>query len=332
MDKIISVIVPVYNVEAYVEKCIKSVLSQTYQHFELILLNDGSTDMSYNILMKYKNNPHVTIIDKKNTGQSDTRYQGLLLAKGEYVYFVDSDDTIEPDALETLVENSLDGESDAIFARYRLVNTSGKVLRSQSKYTVNRLINQECILSDALRIHNLKSSLWLKMVKRSILLRAYNKDVMNLRINEDVLLSILIAMECKTTSFSNNIVYNVLQRDNSVSRSIKSEIVLVHNIIFPIIKERLETMEKFNTYYKDFYYGYSKSVLYALIILAQKSTSYDHFLLLTNSINKNDCLDINKFKKETRLFPVLYRIMILVLNHKSSFYCINYLFRKYLNF
>ena len=90
-----SIIVPVYNVENYVDKCIKSILNQTYKNYEVIIINDGSTDNSLNIINKYKNNKKIKIITQKNKGLSNARNNGMKMATGDYLLFIDSDDYIE---------------------------------------------------------------------------------------------------------------------------------------------------------------------------------------------------------------------------------------------
>ena len=102
-NPLISVIVPVYNTEQYLPKCIKSILNQTYRNIELILVDDGSTDGSGKICDEYaRMNSHVTAIHKENGGQASARNVGLDLAKGSIISFVDSDDFIETDMLECL--------------------------------------------------------------------------------------------------------------------------------------------------------------------------------------------------------------------------------------
>ncbi len=100
---LISVIVPVYNTEKYLRKCIKSILNQSYQNLELILVNDGSTDNSGNICDEFHlGDGRIKVVHKKNAGLSDARNTGLDMAMGDYVCFVDSDDYIHPEMLERL--------------------------------------------------------------------------------------------------------------------------------------------------------------------------------------------------------------------------------------
>ena len=104
---LISIIVPVYNSEKYLDKCIKSILSQTYKNYELILIDDGSNDNSPKICDKYsKLDKRVIVIHKKNGGVSSARNAGLEIAKGQYISFVDSDDWIEKDMCEILISNA----------------------------------------------------------------------------------------------------------------------------------------------------------------------------------------------------------------------------------
>ena len=100
----VSVIIPVYNVEPFLERCLGSVLSQTYANIEIILINDGSTDKSPQICDEYaKKDSRIVVIHKQNGGQSDARNFGLDICKGDYISFVDSDDWIEPTYIEDLL-------------------------------------------------------------------------------------------------------------------------------------------------------------------------------------------------------------------------------------
>lgn len=101
---VVSIIVPIYNVEKYLEKCIISILNQSYENYEIILVNDGSTDGSEKICEKYGSNPKVKYYKKTNGGLSDARNYGLLKASGSHVMFVDSDDYLHPECLMALVQ------------------------------------------------------------------------------------------------------------------------------------------------------------------------------------------------------------------------------------
>lgn len=112
-NPLVSVIIPVYNVERYLEECLDSVFNQTYKHIEVIAINDGSTDNSLNILNEYsKKHSNLKVINQENQGQAAARNKGISEASGEYVHFLDSDDYLAPDTFENLIlkmgKNNLD--------------------------------------------------------------------------------------------------------------------------------------------------------------------------------------------------------------------------------
>lgn len=103
MDDLISVIIPVYNAEKYIERCVKSIQNQTYTHFELILVNDGSTDNSLNLCeILASNDERIVVVNRDNGGASAARNTGLAHIRGNYVIFADSDDYVSPSYLENL--------------------------------------------------------------------------------------------------------------------------------------------------------------------------------------------------------------------------------------
>ena len=116
---LISVIVPVYNVEDYLEKCVKSILSQTYPKFELILVDDGSKDSSGSICDKLASfDSRIVCIHKQNGGLSSARNTALDLCKGQYITFVDSDDLIASNALELMMDYAIKCQSDIVVTSY----------------------------------------------------------------------------------------------------------------------------------------------------------------------------------------------------------------------
>ncbi|MDN5026918.1 glycosyltransferase family 2 protein [Streptococcus sp. SPS1] len=115
MDDLISVIVPIYNTEKYLRKCIESILSQSYKNIELLLINDGSPDSSAEICREYLDkDKRCYYFEKENGGLSDARNYGIERAKGEYITFVDSDDFFLEEAIEKLHATALLGESDLV--------------------------------------------------------------------------------------------------------------------------------------------------------------------------------------------------------------------------
>ena len=114
MNPEISIIVPIYNIENYVDKCIKSILSQSFVNFELLLINDGSQDQSLTICRKYLYDKRVRIISQQNKGLSAARNKGILKAKGKYLYFIDGDDYVSNGLLEILHDKMVSNDADIV--------------------------------------------------------------------------------------------------------------------------------------------------------------------------------------------------------------------------
>lgn len=124
----VSVIVPVYNAEKTLDKCIQSILNQTFTEFELVLVNDGSTDSSLTILKEYaRKDERILLIDKENEGASLSRKKGLEQASGEFVLFVDSDDYIDLDYLAVYYQAISTSQADIVIGGLRTVDGKGKI-------------------------------------------------------------------------------------------------------------------------------------------------------------------------------------------------------------
>ena len=123
---LVSIILPVYNAQNHLARCVGSICAQTYRNLEIILLNDGSKDNSLPVCEEYRQkDPRILLVDKANSGVSDTRNLGLKLASGKYVEFVDSDDYLDPDFTERLVAAAEENEADFVIAPYKMVIPAG---------------------------------------------------------------------------------------------------------------------------------------------------------------------------------------------------------------
>lgn len=166
---LISVVIAIYNIEDFFEPCLKSVLCQTYKDVEILAIDDGSTDGSLDILKKYvKNNPNLKIIHQKNAGLSAVRNLGLKKARGEYICFIDGDDTIAPDYLAKLYSSISKADADISVCGYTYIEKSSRrdflpkpEVISGRDATVHLLIDQE----------NLDIVAWNKMYKRELFLK-----------------------------------------------------------------------------------------------------------------------------------------------------------------
>ena len=177
IEKMISVIVPVYNVEKYLEQCIDSLLSQTYQNFEIILVDDGSTDSSGKICDIYKeNHKNIKVIHKKNEGLGFARNTGLLYATGEYVTFIDSDDYVDKYLLEDLYNGILETDVDVCIGGFKKVADSGQILYEEQydeQYFIHDNTTNKAFIkmlgSSPSKHDSIRMSVWNVLYKLSII-------------------------------------------------------------------------------------------------------------------------------------------------------------------
>lgn len=146
----VSIIVPVYNVEKYLDECLKSLTNQTLKNIEIICINDGSKDRSAQILTKFaKKDSRIRIINQKNCGISIARNNGMTLAKGLYIGFVDSDDFVEPDFYEKLYNNAIKHKADIAAAGIvRFNKLKGKKFLKIKKEILTSNFKEKCKILD----------------------------------------------------------------------------------------------------------------------------------------------------------------------------------------
>lgn len=185
MRKLLSVIMPVYNVELYVQKAIESVLNQTYYDLELIILNDGSTDNSLEICNQFKSDPRVFIYSHENIGLAATRNKGLNLAKGDYIAFIDSDDSLNINMYKILIDAIEKYDSDISMCdvnpvKYTEENPNSNIFLNNYEITT---LDIHDIIDELYKNDKFRFEVWNKVFKSNIL-----KDVkfMNGQVFEDI--------------------------------------------------------------------------------------------------------------------------------------------------
>ena len=127
MQPCVSVIIPVYNIEKHLEKCLDSVIGQTLKDIEIIVVNDGSTDNSLDIITQYaRKDSRIVIVDKPNEGLAYARKSGIEAAHGKYVQHLDGDDFLEPDACELLFKRAEETDADIVIIRFLIDSPRGQ--------------------------------------------------------------------------------------------------------------------------------------------------------------------------------------------------------------
>lgn len=254
----ISVVIPVYNTEKYLRACLSSVVNQTYSNIEIIIINDGSSDNSTLICEEYsKSDERITFIDKDNEGVSVARNIGITLAKGEWIYFLDSDDFLDFDAFEKLINIASDTNCDVIqFGLRRL--KAGSIVGENKPSNYQEYQDLELFLEE----NELKPvAAWLHFIKSSVIKNNKIKFNEKLKHNEDMLFVYSFYCHSKKIVVVNDIIHNHVLREDSVShkpieiRVLRDRLLFLSELCDYVRKQKLikQYKEEINNLFKNFF-------------------------------------------------------------------------------
>lgn len=204
---LVSVIMPIYNGEKYISESIKSVIKQSYQKLELILINDGSSDESESEIFKIiseNNDRKIRYIKQENRGIAEARNRGIKEAKGEYVCFIDQDDQMMTDCLETLMQEAQESNADVVIGGVNKVNSAGEII---DRWSLDAQLSWS-----KFRI----TAPWGRVFKKS-LLDEKGLSFFNTKISEDLYFNILFMSYAKQVKVIPYVGYNWVQNQNSES-------------------------------------------------------------------------------------------------------------------
>lgn len=280
----VSIIIPVYNSENYLDKCISSILKQTLNGIEIILVDDGSTDKSEVICKKYKDSDNrVKFVRKKNGGVSSARNCGVSIAEGEFITFVDSDDYIESNMCEKLYTSAIENKCDVIFSGMKSVN--------------NKVISY--IFTDETKVYSKEEACKLfffdkepfspnyacgKLIKKTVCEKIkFREDIF---LMEDALYCIELFLNCTSNiMFLNEYLYNYVQRSGSASKHFNKKRITSYYALDELLNIA-RTMNKL--YEMKFLKVYSKLILGILqdIIYFDFEGNKCEYLKISKALNK----------------------------------------------
>lgn len=274
----ISVIVPVYNAQDGIKRCVDSLLNQSFKNFEIIFLNDGSKDNSLNILKEYElKYSFVRVIDKQNEGVAVTRNKGILLAEGEYIMFMDNDDFVDSDCIETFYQAIHEKRLDLVIGGYKRVNQDNQIIFSQdiqqsewSKYII--------------------MAPWAK-IYRTEFLRKNNLEFFDYGIGEDIIFNLTAYKTTDKIGLLDykgyNWYYNSQSISNTSQRGFSPEIDIL--VLFAKILELGQPSELVVYYLKRYYVWY--------LLFSGRSSSDQEFI--------HQYIRIKKWLKENELISTI---------------------------
>jgi len=307
-NELISIIVPVYNVEEYLEKCVDSIINQTYSNIEIILVDDGSKDNSGKMCDELQaKDSRIKVIHKENGGLSDARNAGLKIATGDYIGFVDSDDYIEEDMFETLYKLSKEHNSDISIVSFNEIY-KGKIIGVRNSKKLEKLNKIEAI-RELLIDTKIQSYAWNKLFKKELF---NNIEFPTNKNFEDIATTLLLFEKANKVVLLEEPKYNYVRRDNSIvgikSYKTYKDYLDVISSKYTYLDGKYEELDLWNAYN----YVINMIWVYTIIVtfdLEELYKEYDkHFDLFKELIKKYDKEIIDKLDNYNKI--VLYMLLL----------------------
>ncbi len=288
-----SVVVPMYNSEKYIDECIESVLNQSEDNFQLIIVNDGSSDSCGDIADYYaSNDPRILVIHQKNTGSFHARVNGVDNAIGRYIVFLDADDTLKVNALERLKEHINSDKPDVIIYRAESISEKGMVSKSKKLFEDGAIFEgvQKKSIYEKLIDGASLNTLWIKAIK----LECFNNEKVRsyppISMGDDVLYTLEPITNANKIKYIDEILYNYRIISTSQTRKFQPNVYKGFKIITKAKLEYLSKWEmKTDNYIKTIYSRFLKNIsgiaLYSQANIKDREREY---LNVLNDIKNDD--------------------------------------------
>lgn len=328
---LISIIIPIYNAETYLANCIKSVINQDFSQFELILIDDGSTDNSLDIIKSFSKNSRIIYQSIPNAGVSNARNLGLKLSKGEYIMFVDADDWLEPKTLSKCFYHSSKHNLDVLFFSWFKTDSHNKrkvtTLEENSIQIINNNVSwlkNRCIglmngeLSKTVPI-DLYNTPWAKLYKSSVI----NDNSINFKPRhfvgmEDVLFNIELFQKVNFIGYLNEYLYNYrIDSDNSLT---KTDVDKMDWKLKNLIQE-IKNIKASSTINEVLTNRIRLSLINILVSLTSKHRSYSFFKKVSY-VKKvlNDEFYYSTLKYSFTNASFRYKVFFILCKRRSAFF------------
>lgn len=308
-QSLISVIIPVYNVEEYVEKTIQCIVAQDYKNIELILIDDCSTDSSSSIIDKFKSYKNIKIIrNTKNKGAAYSRNQGLQVATGDYIGFIDADDFIGVNYFSSLLDSATSENADIVICDINIVYDNGNVDR--------RSCGNPCHKKIDFINNGLAASSCNKLFKREYIGNTRYEETKK---NEDLAFVLPLVISAEKVVYNKEVCYNYYQRGNSFQNS---SLTIERFDIFDGVSLTLEKIHDLSDYeiYKEAIV-YNQLIVFLLYVIEKETSIRKRYQYLKKYHNLSKKYKINKntyFKEFLSNHRKLYRIYYQLLVELNS--------------
>jgi glycosyltransferase involved in cell wall biosynthesis len=309
MNPKISIIVPVYNIELYIKKCLDSIIVQTFSNIEIIVINDGSTDNSGKICEEYAKKDHrIKVVHKEYGGVSSVRNIGIEAAKGEFIGFVDGDDCIDKDMYQVLYQLCIETQSDISICKLGRQIKGELTNRSEEKIYIKEMDNLEA-MSQLFKGVLYRFSLCNKLFKKTCL---ENIQFPEGRIHEDLATTYKFFANSNKAVFTNYMGYIYIKRENSILtskfNSKRLDAFIGWDEILLFMLEKYPTL--FNEVTACFVYGCVDNMYYVFNQVENRKDRFKYLLVIQKSLKKYYRNIIRN-----RLISLNYRYIITLINY-----------------
>lgn len=315
----VSIIVPIYNAEKYLPRCIESILNQTYKNIELILINDGSRDQSGQICDLFaKRDARIIVVHKENSGVSDARNEGIKLSTGEYLQFVDSDDYLDYNMTEMLLDAVQRDESDIVFCGYKVINyKTGKSLsisysHSETSFDFKGFL---AIYAD-LNLKAYSNAPWNKIFKAYLIKKHQIFFNSELDLGEDLLFNIEAIKKCNRFSVISLCLYNYIQYDagENLAGKYRKNMYAIQKMIFEQVISLYSDPNNYSVQIFNLEQIYTRILFYLVLNIASHTNlkDFQSYKQMVSIVRRDGVLErrINSIKipsSQERLLAFLIR-------------------------
>ena len=292
----ISIIIPIYNVEKYLPKCLDSVVNQTYTELEIICINDGSPDNSLKILKEYqKKDSRIKIINQENQGLAEARNTGIDNAKGKFIFFLDSDDWLPLNAIEKLCNKQKEKNADIVIGGRNIVTAKREVQFLPKEY--NKTLEFEEYISDSFKTEDFRAVAWGKLYKTKIIKENYLYFPKGLLYEDLLFVMKYLYYSSKIIILRENIYNYRYDRRNSIVNTInKKDMDCLKTV--DELEKFFKEKEMENILNKDYYINFiMRWIIYATIgKFCKEKIKYEDFIEYIKLIKRNKTF--NEYSKK----------------------------------
>lgn len=293
MDKV-SIIITSYNLEDYIERCIKSIINQSYRNIEIIIVDDGSIDRTVEVIKKYKIiDSRIKLIQQQNSGVQVARITGLNKSTGKYVLFIDGDDWLDLDATKYLYQKAENSNSDIVYYTYYTYYSKEK--NWICKMPDLKFDDKFQFLENVLNA-NLQAGLCLKFIRREFIIDNKINFPTNTGFGEDLASTVLLAIKKPRVDYLNKPLYYYFKRTNSVTQYTTSKVFDIC-ITIDLIKQYLEEHKVYELFKDEYeFLIYSHIYIARVISLPHNEKYHKEFANIWREFNIN--IEKNRCYKE----------------------------------